>query len=164
MKYVLIFYLSAFTFKIRAQSKFAGRYYTHFGEMMDINSDSTFKYLWRFDLSASWSNGSWRVEKDTIYFKMIPVYDTLEYKDKRTNTIHDSLVLSDGRAPKRITVNEIFFNDLFSGGQNFRPCPEKLFYRNGKLLAIYNGRLFKRRVRGIWIRKKFRPWFTKKEE
>jgi hypothetical protein len=79
-----IFLIAAVLFFIseaNAQSKYVGHYRDFGGHSIDINTDSTFEFTWRFDLQGSWTKGKWSVHKDTIYFTMIPVYDTLIYTD-----------------------------------------------------------------------------------
>jgi len=67
---------------LNAQNKVAGHYSNYFGGSLNIAPDSTFKYSWHFDLQGSWTKGKWRITKDTVYFDMIPVYDTVSYATK----------------------------------------------------------------------------------
>jgi hypothetical protein len=75
MKFYLILFILLF---INIEQKnIEGEYYNHFGSNLKINSDKTFLYTWSFDLASSWSKGKWEIKNDTIYFQIIPVYDTL---------------------------------------------------------------------------------------
>jgi hypothetical protein len=96
--------------------------------------------------------------KDTVYFTMIPVYDTLSHAVKN-GEIRDSLILSVNEIPERITVD---LQGLSSGGQNIEPYPTKLLYRKNRLYEIDNlGKLNKKWRRGFWSKKKWPPWFER---
>ena len=164
MKYLLFLYCLLFYFPVHGQNKnanFIGKYRDYFGSEIIINRDSTFKYTWHFNLFSSWSNGKWTIKSDTIYLKTIPIYDTLTYTNSNGKLV-DSLVLSDDEHPKRIYPTIITNNGLLGGGQNHRPCPERLFYRDNKLYAFTDkGKLVRKKVRGFWSRKKFDPMYHK---
>jgi hypothetical protein len=49
------------------------------------------------------------------------------------------------------------------GGQNYIPAPDMLFYKADKLYKIKNGKLLKKKSRGIWSKKKFVPWYVKQK-
>jgi len=91
---------------------------------MDINPDATFKYSWHFDLQGSWTKGTWRVNNDTVYFHMIPIYDTIRYKG-RDNRMVDSLILSVDEKSGQITMQDA--GVLYSGGQNIKPARKCCF-------------------------------------
>ncbi|MCG9899329.1 MAG: hypothetical protein MH132_04960 [Hydrotalea sp.] len=84
-----------------AQNKLTGRYRDYFGNRIQLNSDSTFKYTWHFDMQSSWTKGIWWLKGDTIYFQMIPVYDTIS-KTNSNKITTDSLVLSQDETPERL--------------------------------------------------------------
>jgi hypothetical protein len=160
IQFVLVF--SILTLNINAQNKFEGRYYNFFGGHITINPDSTFKYEFHLDLEASWTKGVWTVNRDTIYFRMIPVFDTLQYIDKK-GVSHDSLLLSLDETPNEITLEEA--KGLYSYGQERHSSPKKLFYKNNKLYGIgSDGKLVTKKMKGSWTRKKFVPWFIKSHE
>jgi hypothetical protein len=141
--------------------KLIGQYRDNFGSAIEIKADSTFHYSWAFDLSASWSQGTWSIKNDTIYFKMIPVYDTLRYKNNVGKTV-DSLVLAGDEHPKLITRMDNAIDMLSSGGQNRSQYPAKLFFRNERLYEIdQNGKLIKQKLRGFWSNTKWVPWYFK---
>ena len=162
MKTIFFLYFGFICFKLDAQSKFVGHYHDYFGSAIDIYSDSTFKYSWRFDMQGSWTTGSWRTNNDTIYFSMIPIYDTLAYVTMNTQN-SDSLILSVDETPRRITMQEA--NILYSGGQNKVPYPPILFYQKSRMYRIDNQkRLDKKWEKGFWTGKrgkKLPPWFIK---
>lgn len=145
-----------------AQDKIIGHYRDYFGSRLQLNSDSTFKYTWNFDLSASWTKGTWIVENDTVYLQMTPIYDTIS-KTNNGSAV-DQLVLSDDEASERLTQQQFIGQGLLSGGQNKTPYPEKLFYKKGRLYGIKDGRFVKKKHRGIWTKKKYPPWFFKSDD
>jgi hypothetical protein len=144
--------------QLNAQPGVAGSYHDYFGGSLNINQDSTFKYSWDFDLLGSWTKGKWRVANDTVYFSMIPVYDTVR-QYLSNGEIIDSLVLSVDEKSERITLD---LNILNSGGQNVHPYPERLLYRRNRLYGIdIHGKLYKKWSRGFWSKKKWPPWFVR---
>lgn len=135
-----------------------GEYYNHFGNKLKINSDKTFLYTWHFDLASSWSKGKWKIKNDTIYFDVIPVYDTL-----RRPNLKDSLVLSIDQKPQLITdMSIVFIGALSSGGQNRENMSSKLYFDGEKLIEIKkNGKLDNRKLKAFWENKKYNTWFVK---
>jgi hypothetical protein len=147
---------------LNGQKKFIGNYRNYFGERMEIYPDSTFKYSFRFDLASSWTIGTWKIKKDTIYFSMTPVYDTIVYKDNRQTVRIDSLVLSLDQVANKITSLESIAGYWASGGQNQFSFPDKLFFRRNKLFKIINGKLIKEKTKGFWgTNKKYIPWYVR---
>lgn len=163
MKYLALFTFLFCRLTLIAQNhslKLVGKYQDYFGNNIEIRSDSTFSYSWHFDLEASWSKGTWSIKNDTVYFKTIPINDTLRYKNNDGKFV-DSLVLSDEEKPKLITTPNTI-GMLSSGGQNRQPCPDKLFYRKDKLFDINkDGKLITKKIRGFWSKKKWDPWYFK---
>src|SRR5690242_5602236 len=100
MKVFVSLFILIFPFQLFAQSKFSGHYHDYFGYQIDINPDFSFKYTCDFDLMSSWTTGTWRTNNDTIYFKMVPVYDTIKNAGVGNR---DSLVLSMDEKSERIT-------------------------------------------------------------
>lgn len=150
-------------FRLIAQEKIAGHFRNFFGSRIELNPDKTFKYTWHFDLSVSWTKGTWTLLNDTVYFHIVPTYDTISYKDKDGAPV-DKLILSADEIPERLTPEQYSSIGLSSGGQNFYPCPDKLFYSRQKLFAIKNGNLVKKKVRDFGTKKKWRPWFFKSDD
>lgn len=158
MKTPLTFLLILVCTHLNAQSGVTGHYQDYFGGALNIDADSTFKYSWSFDLMASWTKGKWTKTKDTLFFIMIPVYDTVRQTLKNGEVV-DSLVLSRDEIPERITLDP---NVLYSGGQNIRPFPTKLLYKKKRLYEIdKNGKPYKKWRRGVWSTHKWPLWFKK---
>jgi hypothetical protein len=159
--YVLLCFIVTKVNSLNAQKKFIGNYYDYFGSRIEIYSDSTYNYSFRFDLGSSWTMGKWKANKDTLYFTMIPIYDTLVYKDSSRTILTDSLILSTDRNPEKITSLENIAGYLSSGGQNRHPSPDKLFYKRNKLFLIVNGKLSRDKIKGFWTQKKYVPCYIK---
>ena len=179
---LILFLLTTQT--LTAQNKLIGRYRDYFGNRIQINSDSTFKYTWHFDMQSSWTKGIWQLQGDTIYFKMVPVYDTISLL-AQDQSLTDSLVLSADEIPERLglplqmttpvdlkstnTINPIVYRNniaalLSSGGQNKRYYLDKLIVKNGKLYLIKNGRAYRKKVKGFWTNKNWPTWYFKSDE
>ena len=135
-----------------------GDYFNHFGSKLKINSDKTFLYTWNFDVASSWSKGMWKMKNDTIYFDVIPVYDTL----RRTN-LKDTLVLSIDQKPELISdMSIVFIEILSSGGQNRQKMSSKLYFDGEKLIEIKkNGKLNNRKSKAFWENRQYNTWFIK---
>jgi hypothetical protein len=160
MKALIILLFCIVELKAEAQNKFVGKYRDFFASTVVVNSDSTFKYEFHFDLESSWTKGTWTANKDTIYFQMIPVFDTLKYVDAN-GISHDSLILSrdENAGQVAIGVSQL----LSSGGQERHPCPKKLYLRRNKLYYIRpDGKLVTQKF--SWGNKKLAPWFIKSRE
>jgi len=158
MKKFVIFFLLALSIQLNAQNKFAGYYEDYFGSSIKINGDSTFNYKWSFDIASSWSNGTWKVIDNTIYLTLVPVFDTLTYKDEKRNTIIDTLVPAMTEKPRKITAEDFRVEELCSGGQNKVKAPQKLCYRKGKLMGFTKReKLNRKRMRGFGTFKKYPP-------
>lgn len=159
---VIVVLIFLFPLASVAQSKYAGEYYNKFSSNLKLNPDSTFEHTWRFDLSSSWTAGTWKVSNDTIYLNIMPVYDTVLVKNG--DSMVDSLVLSlDGKS-ELIPIEESVIGVITSGGQNRYPIPDKLYYSRKRLIEVdEDGRLKKKKEKNIWG-KKLLPWYIKKEE
>jgi hypothetical protein len=163
MKILTTIFLMTFSFCLFAQDKIVGHYRNYFGSQIQLNADRTFKYTWHFDLSGSWTRGTWSLENDTVYFHMIPTYDTISYKNN-DGTLADKLILSVDETFERLTPEQYASMGLSCGGQNIQPYPDKLFSKRQKLFAIKNHKLVKKKIKGFWTRKKWRPWFFKSDD
>jgi len=141
-----------------AQTKIVGHYHDYFSSNIYFNADSTFKYTWNADMLSSWTKGTWSLHNDTIFLKMIPVYDTLRSADKN-EIISDRLILSEDEQPDLLIQKT---SDLPNpSGQNFEPAPDKLFYRKGKLYLVKNGDLLKPKIRMFWTKRKLPPYYVR---
>lgn len=163
MKILIITLLLFNSLNLFAQKNLTGRYRDYFGSRIELNADSTFKYTWHFDLSGSWTKGTWTFKNDTVYFHMIPMYDTVSYKNN-DGTSTDKLILSVDDTAERMTQEQYAIMGLSSGGQNFHSYPDKLFFKKGRLYKFYNGRLVVKKQIGFWTNKKWNPWYFKSDE
>ncbi len=163
MKILIITALLNLSLGLFAQKNIVGRYRDYFGSRIELNVDSTFKYTWNFDMAASWTKGTWSFKNDTVYFHMIPTYDTVSYKNNNGYSA-DKLILSVDEIAERMTPEQYTGMGLSSGGQNIQPWPEKLFFKKQKLFAIKDGKLVKKKVRRFWTKKKRRPWYFKSDD
>jgi len=162
MKILSITFLLVLPFALFAQDKIIGRYRDYFGNRVQLNADNTFLYTWNFDMAASWTKGTWLLINDTVFFHMVPIYDTLSHPSSN-NSIVDTLVLSDDEKPERITPLQNAAIALSSGGQNRMTYPNKLLFRKGRLYKIENGSLVIKKQKGFWTGKKWDPWFFKSD-
>ena len=154
-----------------AQEKIPGHYHDYLTDALEINADSTFNYTFRFDLVYSWSKGMWKASNDTIYFKTVLIFDTISYKDEKTQLMADSLFLSVDERSNRGFDSFLLTNRGKSTSkmvrddreiQNTFPAPEKLFFRKNRLYGIYkNGKLSKGKVQSIITQKKYPAYFIK---
>lgn len=94
---------------------------------------------------------------------MIPVYDTISYKNNDGSSA-DKLILSLDEISERLTPDQYVGMGISSGGQNIQPYPDKLFFKREKLFAIKNGKLVRKKIKGFWTKKKWRPWFFKSDD
>jgi hypothetical protein len=163
MRILTITLLLTLPFNLLAQDKIVGRYRDYFGSRILLNAEGTFKYTWNFDMAASWTKGIWKLEGDTVFFNMVPTYDTLS----QTNSIgnhSDTLILSTDEVPERFTQTEFAAMLLSSGGQNRMNYPEKLLFKKGRLYKIQEGKLVTKKQKGFWTSKKRDPWFFKSDD
>ena len=163
MKILTIIFLSSLSLCLTAQDKVVGCYKDYFGNQIQLNADNTFKYTWNFDLSASWTKGTWTMQKDTVYFHMVPTYDTLSHINSNNLTV-DTLILSDNEIGERITLIKSAGIALSSGGQNRTPYPDKLLVKKDRLYKIQNGSVVLKKQKGFWTSKKWDPWYFKSDD
>jgi hypothetical protein len=162
MKISTITILLLLSLNLFAQKNILGRYRDYFGSRIEI-SDSTFKYTWHFDMSASWTKGTWKLMGDTVYFHMIPTYDTLGLANTNGST-SDTLILSTDETSERFTQTQFVAMLVSGGGQNRMNYPDKLLFRKGRLYKIQNGKLVTKKQKGFWSNKKWNPWFFKSDD
>lgn len=113
-------------------------------------------------MMGSWTKGNWKATGDTIYFHMIPTYDTLSVMKNDKTFV--SLVLSNDEIAERITPLQDIGGALSSGGQNRNEYPDKLLFRKGRLYKIKDGKLVRKKIKSFWSDKKYIPWYFKSEE
>ena len=162
MKILTIAFLLTLPLGLCAQDKIVGRYRDYFGNRIQLNADNTFKFTWNFDLASSWTKGTWLLKNDTVFFHMVPTYDTLRYTS-RNNLIVDTLIFSDDEIPERITPIQSAATALSSGGQNRMTYPDKLLFRKERLYKIQKGNLVIKKQKGFWTGKMWVPWFFKSD-
>lgn len=162
MRTIFCFVLFSSSIITSAQSRTVGTYADYFGRKLELNADSTFDYSYHFDLYSTWTQGVWSLRNDTVYFKWLPVYDTIRITNP-PGQFKDSLILSLDRKAEGVGPPDE--KVLYSGGQNYYPYPQKLFYHRDKLYTISKeGKLVKKKIRGIWRKTKSPPWYRKVEK
>ena len=160
MKHAILIFLLFSSLGVSAQSGLYGRYLDELGSELTLNPDSTFAYTYHFDMIGSWTIGTYRVVNDTIFFEEVPVFDTLQIKNSADQK--DSLVLSDDREPKRITMDHFINRPLLSGAQGRFPHPNLLIWRKNKLYTVdQKGKIKTRKTRYPAKGKKYKSWYVK---
>lgn len=182
MKVLTIIIIFLTSLRLTAQDSIVGRYRTYFGDRLQINADLTFKYNWNFDLSSSWTKGTWTLNRDTVLLHMVPTYDTIRITNGGQE-IYDSLILSADELPELVipangvrvefppdkipndALPDKFVGDILSGyQQNGQDYPKKLVFKKGRLYTINNGRLVSKKIKGFWTKKKWPPWYFKSDQ
>lgn len=175
---IILFFFTSLS--LTAQKNLTGPYRDYFGTRIILYPDSTFKYTSHFDMQASWTKGIWKLKGNTIYFTMVPVYDTIT-KITSNGITTDSLILSLDETPERFLAPRITSVDiktvpdlkiyqanigtlLSSGGQNERFYLDKLIVKKGRLYTIVDGKSFAKKVKGIGTNKKWPTWYFKSDE
>lgn len=157
MKIIIVVLLLLFSNYLVGQNLINGKYLDYFGNEIILNDDLTFKYKWHFGSAGGWTNGTWELRKNTIYFTPVLVYDTLSIQSG------DTLVLSGDEKSERVNIIEWAEYALSSWGQNRRHPPKKLFYKKKRLFHISeNGTLEKKKVKNM-LGQKCNTWYNKKE-
>lgn len=140
--YSVIFLLLMFySARIECQNIYIGKYSTHYGRIIIINEDSTFKYMNEYP-SLRWAKGIWSICNDTIYLKFTPVFDTLREYTVGKTLIKETLTLSYDEYPSQI--NHILINRNLLPEKDFSSIlnickqdgsiiPEKLLIRRKRL-------------------------------
>jgi len=150
-----IFALIIIGFSVFGQD-LTGKYNAYYGHSLELKSDSTFRYEWRFDLANSWTVGQWKASNGIVYLSIKNVYDTLIREDKP-----DSLVLSSDEKSNRISIEEFAIGQISGGGQGRRvdKITDRLAIRGKKLyLMSEGGQVLRTKESGIWDKKK-RPTY-----
>ena len=148
-----------------SQRNIEGTYRNMFGEKIEFLSDSTFKHTWHFDLASSWTNGKWKVSRDTIYLTLTLIMDTLKILNSENAFLKDSLVLSADENIDRIENVEFVTSLISGGGQNRKQPPTVLYYKNGKLYRLLNNnKLDRRKYKAILTNKKYKSYYKQIRE
>ena len=165
---VILLVLSIQETLLYGQNNISGTYSNYFGSKLTLNSDSTYKYTYAFDLFSSWSIGKWTLRKDTILLTNVVVFDTITahcvYENGETKFYNKKpeLIISLDEKSEAISDFDAVLGSTCSGGQNKYPQPMKLFYENNKLYEIRtNGKLKRKKMKGFMSREKFDPYYTR---
>ena len=160
---LLVVYIVSTT---HGQNVYVGTYVEHYGNNIQLFSDSTFKFSGGYP-KYYWANGKWRVSNDTLYFSFVPVYDTISYYDTLRFTDNSkrvkiySLVFSCDDQSTLITENQEMTETPFSF-QESRIVPKKLFYKKDVLYDFdLEGKIIKKNYRNEYSRKKFSSGYYK---
>jgi hypothetical protein len=122
-----------------AGSNLCGEYRDCFFSRIVLHGDSTFLYEWRLDGYRSWSTGTWTCMKDTIFFSIRPVYDTLRIFPKDASAPADSLVISFDTKTDVLTKEQFETYSTYTIVQNQFAAPAKLIFKKDRLYVIGPG-------------------------
>ena len=130
---VFILLLLLVSLSSSAQKSPIGTYQDYFGTRLEIRSDSTFFYTYKFHLYSSWTLGVWYTQEDTIHFSMTPVWDTVRLEGRYASK--DTLLLSVDSLASRET-HSFYFDTLRGYGQRYYDYPKKLIFAGSRLYQI----------------------------
>ncbi|WP_157716160.1 hypothetical protein [Roseivirga echinicomitans] len=147
-----------------AQSSISGTYRSYFGEKLELRSDSTFSYSRSHDLASQWATGIWHEENGFIELKVVPIFDTIRISGSQTNSIKDSLVMSDNQQSSLISLEDHTASLLTSRHQTLEINFSNLFTKGDRLFHVKkNGHLSRKRVRRFLSRKRPSYFFRVKD-
>lgn len=150
--------------QVNARKNIPGFYQDHFGSSLQLYKDSTFTYRYRFDLISSWNKGKWTVKNNTIYFQIVPVLDTVIFKDENNRIINQTVVQSVDENANLISAEEYIKTRSNTPEKYPREIPLKLLFRKNKLYNLNkDGKPIKKKYKGFGTRKKYGSWYVKKE-
>lgn len=142
---VIVFFLTSLA--CAGQTATPRTYRDGLGSTLTLRFDGIFEYWWGIQYPSSWTKGSWRKVRDTIYLEIAPVYDTLPGIGLNGKA-EDLLVLSHDRKPNR----RADYTDYFPGDieQNRYLPPKVLLIRKEQLYPVAGvGTRGKRRERNV---------------
>lgn len=149
MRLTTILLLTLIYFSAPGQ-RLIGKYNAYYGHSLELNSDSTFKYEWRFDMTRKWAIGRWSCTDKIVNLNFITIYDTLNRQGRP-----DSLVLSGDEKSTKISQNEFAIILIGAGGQNHDGITNRLALRRRKLYQMDDsGKIITKKYPGIWTKKK----------
>lgn len=119
-------FLSTTTF---CQSKVAGYYRDHFGNLIQLYSNLTFDYFLLSDSNLSWTYGKWKTHKDTIFLETIVIFD------KNSIKYRDSLALQNQKNSNDFLFLSLPINNR-SNFQNKISIPQKLFFKRNMIFKL----------------------------
>ena len=168
LKTLIILILLVFSIQIFGQNNRFGKYSTHYGETFFLRVDSTFKYSNGYPRNQ-WAKGIWRTNKDTIYFKFVPIFDTLCVYNNNNILINESFVLSCDEHPNLIKYIRTNSNLLEENEIKIKTCiykqdggifPQKLLFSKKRLYEFDNlGKPIIRNYRSIFTNIKFKSGY-----
>ena len=162
MKIWMIAFLLTLSNNLLAQSKIAGHYRNHFFSDIQLKSDGTFEYNWYHHFYGSWTKGTWWSRGDTVYFHVVPMYDTLSIIENGKSA--DSLILSKYSNPRRVTPQQLTEVTIQSIEQNRIVLPDKMVFKENKLYEIKDGRLVTEKRIVNKRGSESDPWYFKSDE
>lgn len=122
--------------KAQSSKVYNGIYNDGHGSKIELRSDSTFLYTYRFDMISTWSSGKWSVKNDTMFLTMIPVYDTVKVYNKNGAFMHYDKAKADEPIPKMQVRYDGTVTANTDKWQNYLPNPQKLYISQGRLYTI----------------------------
>lgn len=135
-------------------------YKDYSGQELTLLSDSTFEFTVRGHLDTKWSKGIWERVNDTLFLKVVPVYDTLFHQDN-IGVASTQLVLSWNNISESVTDKQYKPNEDVLGGQLVNLDFQKLFFKKGRLYLLKkNGQLSRSKYRSTWTGKKYPTYFS----
>lgn len=160
MKILIIALLLPLSFNLFGQSPVAGHYRNYFFCDIQLHADSTFEYNWYNDLHGSWTKGTWTLKDDTVYFHIIPMYDTLSIA-KGDGKTADTLILSKYSTPRRVTPQQLAEITINSIEQSRASLPDTMVFKYNRLYEIKNGILVTDKRIVIKRGSESDPWYFK---
>ena len=121
LKATFILLVSCFPFSCNPSKNIAGVYRSNFAvagffvTKLTLNSDSTFGYRMRGDLSFDTANGNYKIDnRDLILFYSPPPIDTtVYYQDKKNGPVQVQPLTNSADRPKKLYIknNKLFLID-----------------------------------------------------
>ena len=137
------------------QENIAGKYVGAHKSIL-LNKDFTFQFVTNTDMSSRWAKGKWESRNDTIYFTVIPIYDTIRIIGQK-----EKIYLSPDTEPNLYTNSEQITRSRGSQTQKLN----KLFYKKNILYEIDStGNLKTDKEKLDWYLGLYDPWYTKMNE
>ena len=147
---------------LRAQRDVVGTYRLS-NTSLELKPDSTFSFSWGVCLTQRWSSGTWQIKNDTIYFKVIPIYDTVTYSDERIEVKHGFLSEYGESGNVHFPISSYhFIEPIRFSTQEQNHFPTALFFKKNKLFAIAEDkRIIRKKTRMSFLKKGYPTWYTK---
>lgn len=159
--FILVILLLFTSFK--SEEYIIGKYNDFLGNSIELKSDSTYYFSFRFDLNYSWTSGTYSVKNDTVFLKAITVFDTI----MPNNNIYTpyTLVRSVDEISEVMNQKEYDLSLNTNAQQNLYDSPTKLYKKKNRLYLVYGkGEVLKNKQKKFGTRKKYPPYYKKVEE